>query len=200
MQRTQRILFGALVTVLCLGPAALAVGAPAPQPTSLTLATNVLAGGEVSVSARLTDAAGKAVGNQPLHFTIMADFMGKQAVPIDTGVTDTTGTASVTYTPIWVGAHEFRASFAGTSAFQEGKGSTSIQLSTAAPVYKPTNPELTLIRKVMAAASVTILLTVWATILGVMVRVGIGLGRTRTAEAGAAPGWEKTEPIGFGKG
>ncbi len=174
--------FGWLVTFV-VAAAALALWQGAPVASADAQQTSLRAGfpdeqqpgKPVLLTAKLSDTTGKALGNQTVEFFIQTDVFGDRLMSVGKSVTDSGGTASVSYKPSTVGQQDVVAKFAGNS--QYAKSEVHFQFTSVGPAHTHENAQFGLapIRAVAPVGVVAIVAAVWIVILAVLLSTARGL-------------------------
>ncbi len=143
----------------------------------------------ISIPARLTDAEGNPLGNQPVDFFVSADFFGERPAKLGTVVTDATGTATLVYEPTWAGAHEITASFDGDATHAAAEATSTIDVSGPFPQYVPESMRLEALQRWAPAGAILLAVTVWALLAFVAIRTMSGITRAGARATADEASW-----------
>ena len=170
------------------GPAEIAAG----QKTVLSFQEPLTDGtGLLSLSARLRN-GDRPLGNQHVDFFVGTDFFdqsvtaltqlepGEQQVYLGSGVTDATGTATISYQPRWSGTHAITAVFPGKGEYSATEAKLTLDVS-GAPAYAPEPPGLEPLRQWAPVVIGLGVLGVWAGLLFVGIRTVRGISHARSS-------------------
>ena len=109
---------------------------PAATKVAFALPAQATIGQQISAQARLTDAAGAPIANAQIKFTEVQAFLGNETrVLIADGLTDATGTVTVTFDLRTEGEHQIRAGFSGDDRYAFSNATAAIQLAPAGQLY-----------------------------------------------------------------
>ena len=163
-----------VILAVAVLPARPAEAQAAPARTTLRLSPprEGRVAGTYLLTARLTDAAGKALGNRRVRFYERVDFMGTTRVLLGAAVTDTSGEAEIAYRPIANGGHELMAEFAGDAGLEKSAApAVTLEATGATYQYQQAVSALDPIARFLPWAALVVVLGVWATLALVAIRV-----------------------------
>jgi hypothetical protein len=172
-------LFMALAGIIILGGWVLAAVPPNLGTTRIALMTKQVSQGNnqsISVSAQLTD-ADKPLGNEPVEFSVAANFFGDKQVNLGIFQTDATGTAIIIYQPTWDGAYDFTATFKGDRTYSPVKITKTITYSGPVPQYQNESVGLTSVRQWITPSVFIGVGIVWLLLLFIGIRTLRGIYR-----------------------
>ena len=120
---------------LFMGSQAGAADLPATR-VVLALPAQATIGQEISAQARLTDAQGVPIAGAQLKFTEVEAFLGNESrALLADGITDKTGTVTVTFDLRTEGDHQIRAGFGGDERYAFSNATATITLTGSAQLY-----------------------------------------------------------------
>lgn len=181
----------ALVLIACLFPGVgAAAGEPSAQVSAATVSLTATAGpqGRVILNAQVNSSEGRPVSNHKVQFFVQTSFFGQRAVLLGEGITDTTGSATVSFEPTWVGQHQFTASFVGGEGYDPASGEAAFDVSSIRSPQPAEAAGLQLIRQATGLVALLVTAGVWAILLLIVLRVGLGLRRSLAKSVGDALG------------
>ena len=109
---------------------------PAPTKMVVALPASANIGQRISGQARLTDAAGAPIAGAAIKFTELQAFLGNESrVTLADGITDATGTVSVSFDLRTEGQHQVRAGFSGDDRYAFSNATATITLSGNDQLY-----------------------------------------------------------------
>lgn len=148
---------------------------PPPAPT-VSLTATAAPQGRVLLAAQLTGADGRPISNQDLHFYVRTSFFGDRMMHLGSSRTDTSGAASVMFEPTWTGTHQFQVSFGGNRGYQPADNNADFDVARAVPQARPGEaPGIPAIRRATGLLGLAATAAVWAVLLIVVLRVGLGI-------------------------
>jgi hypothetical protein len=137
------------------------------------------------LSAKVTDGDGAAQSQISVTFTAATVFFGERWVPLGTAVTDTSGTASLIYTPSWNGAQTLVAR-AGTPGGVRLSEPMVIDVIGALPGIALEPDDLPLVRAWALPIGVAVVVAVWVVLAFLFFSAVIGIARRSGPEPALA--------------
>lgn len=132
--------------------------------------------GSFRLSATVTTAEGRAQSQAPVTFLAATEFFGSRWVPVGTAVTDTSGTATIVYTPTWNGDQRLIARAASPQGALESQP-VNIEVSGALPGVTTEPPDLPIVRAWALPIGVVVVLLVWLILGFLFLSAVIGIAR-----------------------
>jgi hypothetical protein len=154
------------------------------------------AGEWTKLSARLTEASGRAVGGVTLQFFVMTEVFGPRPMKIGEAVTDATGTASVNYKPSWTGQHAVTARFLGNNQYASTETAFPIEVAGIARVHQNAKFGLEPVRALAPVAAISVVASVWVVMAYALVSTVYGVRAGRREEEARAPRLAELGPLG----
>jgi hypothetical protein len=152
-----------------------ATGWAAGAPTKLTLDGNqrvdskgAKAAGQYLLTATLTSADGKPLGNREVQYFETASLFGNRDAFVGVALTDTSGTAVLLYQPAATGGQQLKAQFAGDSQGAGSQAAFTLNVSSAVAPFQPAPLPLGGVASVLTVGVCTVAVTVWGVLLWVL--------------------------------
>jgi hypothetical protein len=186
---------GALLVLVTVAPAS---GADQPLASSaavdlqthdhvaVSLSARSADGGAWVLEARVEDAVLGPVGAKNVRFSATIEFLGVRPVLLATMPTDSSGTARYTYRPTWNGAQRIVA----RAPFDDATVSSNefVLDVTTAPLPAIAQARLPVVGAWAGPVAALVVITIWAVLVLVLVRVVVGISRAATVVAPMAGG------------
>ncbi len=148
-----------------------------PQVTTITVnpTPDQTPGKPVTASATLTDKSGKTISGVMLKFYVITDAFGPLPMKMAEATTDSTGTATVSFKPTWVGDIKARVYFNGTKDFAASQA--DFQFKSVGPVKVHANADFGLqsVRDWAPFVVAALVAIIWTTFIVVFLRVVIAM-------------------------
>ena len=161
------IAFGALV----LQPGIAGAAGP-----GVRLQADAADGGTWRLQATVTGADGTAQSQVAVTFMAATDFFGERWVPIGNALTDTSGTATILYTPTWNGEQRLVARVSGVEGADESEPIV-IQVSGALPAIASEPQDLPIVRAWAVPIGAAVVVLVWIVMAFIFLSAAIGIAR-----------------------
>ena len=159
----------------------------APKATTVTVSPTAdqQSGKPVSASAKLTDSAGKTLSGFLLKFYVVTDAFGPLPMKVGEATTDSSGTATVSFKPTWIGDVKAQVYFNGTAAYAASKA--DFQFKSVGPVKTHENAKFGLqeVRDWAPYAVAGLVAIIWVTFIVVFLRVALAMRSGSDSPAGA---------------
>jgi hypothetical protein len=137
------------------------------------------------LSAKVTADDGAARSQVSVTFSVATEFFGERWVPVGTAVTDTSGTASLIYTPSWNGAQTLVARASAPDGVQLSEPMV-IDVIGALPAIAPEPDDLPLVRAWALPIGVAVVVAVWVVLALLFLSAVIGIARRSGPEPAPA--------------
>jgi len=178
-----------LSTVGALSLLASALAEDVPQPTTITVnpTPDQQSGKPVTASAKLADKSGKGVSGVLLKFYVITDAFGPLPMKMAEATTDSTGTATVSFKPTWVGDVKARVYFNGNANYAAAQ--SDFQFKSVGPVKLHENAKFGLqsVRDWAPFVVAALVAVIWATFIVVFLRVVLAMRADSGKPAAAKP-------------
>lgn len=182
----ERIFTGIMALAAALALAVSAAGPVMAAEPTVTLQAGPDTGGVWQLTAHVVDPSGKPIGDKDVRFSVQEPFMGsQQSVPLGSVPTDSSGTATLRYTPTWNGHQVLTASVSGSG--QIDSSPVAIDVADAIPALPAEPPSLASIREVAGPVTVVVALLVWALLAAIALYAVLGVARSGEARERRQP-------------
>ncbi len=152
----------------------------------VTIEATALGDGTWLLTSSVTGPDGGALSQATVTFAAATEFFGERWVPLGTAVTNTSGTASLAYSPTWNGSQTLVARMRGGDGEQVSEP-ISIEVSGALPGIAQERPDLPIVRAWALPIGVGVVVAVWVVLGFLFLFAVIGVARRQT-HAQAIPG------------
>lgn len=152
----------------------------------VTLEATALDDGTWRLTSSVRASDGGALSQIAVTFAAATEFFGERWVPIGMAVTDTSGTASLVYSPTWNGSQVLVARTSGNGGVQVSKP-VSIEVNGALPGIAREREDLPIVRAWALPVGVGVVVAVWAVLAFLFLSAVIGIAR-RPTNTEAIPG------------
>jgi len=166
----------ALAVGIALGALVLQPGIAGAAGPGLRLQADAADAGTWRLQATVTGADGTAQSQVAVTFMAATEFFGERWVPIGNALTDTSGTATVIYTPTWNGEQRLVARVSGVEGADESEPIV-IQISGALPAIASEPQSLPIVRAWALPIGVAVVVLVWIVLAFLFLSAVIGIAR-----------------------
>jgi hypothetical protein len=128
------------------------------------------------LAARVSTPDGDAASQVSVTFTAATEFFGERWVPVGTAVTDTSGTASLIYTPTWNGAQTLVAVAAGADGTVASQPIV-IEVRGAIAAVPAEPPALPIVRSWALPIGAAVVIAVWIVLAFPFLKAVVGIAR-----------------------
>jgi hypothetical protein len=142
--------------------------------------------GTWQLQATVTGADGKAQSQAAVTFVAATDFFGERWVPIGSALTDTSGRATVVYTPTWNGEQRLVARVSGVEGARASEPIV-IEVSGALPGIASEPQDLPIVRAWALPIGVAVVVLVWLVLAFIFLSAVIGIARRPTTPTTSQP-------------
>lgn len=178
-----RLAILAAVLILAIQPWSGAAGQSEPKETKVTLAPIEQPQGQPAIlMATLTDADDKPVGDALLRFYVETDAFGPRLMKVGEAHTDTTGVASVPFSPTWVGENKVTVIYPGGTSYSTSRAEGLFQAVGPVKVHANAEFGIQTVRDWAPLVAFALVIAVWATLILVLFRTFRAMRRIRPAQ------------------
>lgn len=184
MRLSRLLLTATAAAMLVLASASIALAdSSTARPTALTFggASPTSVQGQVMLSATLTADGGKPLSGKPIDFYQPVQLLGARDSYLGTALTDSTGTATLGFTPASTGSQSIRASFAGDSGYASSEATGPVVITATGPLFTESPVPLGALGDVLPYAFGAVVLAVWALLAFVLLRTASGIRAASSA-------------------
>lgn len=204
MRRATTLATITLLLAAFLAPVARAADRPAAEarPATLSLTVSAAPQNRVLLSAQLAGADGRPLSNREVHFYLQTSFFADRMMLLGSGITDTAGAVSQLFEPTWTGPHRFQVTFEGGEGYQPASTEATFDVSgLRKPAPTAAEPAgIPLVRQGTGLLALAMTAVVWAMLLLVVVRVGLGLSRVQAEPDRHAGVWTRRRALSTRRG
>ena len=126
--------------------------------------------GQFVLTAKLTTAGGKPVSNRDVRFYQTASLLGDRDAFAGSSSTDATGVAALVFQPAESGTITVKAQFTGEAQLAAKEVALSVPVANAVAPFVSEPLPLASVASVLEIGVVVVTLSVWAVLLGVLLR------------------------------
>jgi hypothetical protein len=140
---------------------------------------------QLALSAQLTSADGKPLGDQEVAFYQRVDFFGQRDAYIASGTTSSEGVATVAYSPVQTGKQTILVSFVGDGKYGDSRATGQIEVKDAAVLWEEPPLPLAPVSRYLPFVLGAFVLATWIVLLGIFLSATAGIRSAvgvRTAE------------------